>query len=191
MTVLAAVLLVGACSERPSTPRSQAVADPSRVALVEASTIVDSPPASDAGPSVGPGSAAEAVSAAPPPHRPGAPTPEAAAPAPPAARASGLPLAVTVVPSCVSPGELVEVHVTSGPRAGFVFAIAFADDQTHGAMGVGDADDAGAFIWRVVVAPGAPSGEARVLVAAKDGAGSAEQAHGRAPFDVAPHGGCP
>lgn len=146
------------------------------------------------------------------PADPGAPQPTAAgqAPAAPAApdagaspgapAASPRPLStgpqhnngvvrIELSAACVTPGSLLVVTLRTPPKAGLGMLVAYADNQTHGAMLTGESDANGVYVWRVPVDPSVPEGEAKVLVSAtgpnwsKDGGGSADK-----PFRVSRRG---
>lgn len=98
-------------------------------------------------------------------------------------------LSAVVMPSCISPGDAFEVRISSEARAGFALAVAYADDQAHGAMGFGDADDAGVFVWSLVAAADVPVGPATVLIGARpEGGGPATSI--KVPFSVVERVGC-
>lgn len=101
-----------------------------------------------------------------------------------------VPIDLTVTPSCVAVGQTVAAHIATVPDAELTLAVGYADGKPHGQMGFARADDAGEHVWRWVIGPDVPPGEATVLVMSVTPEGDAADTE-RAPFTVAPSGGCP
>lgn len=104
--------------------------------------------------------------------------------------AKGFPLSLDVDPACVARGTAGVARVRTRPGAQLGFVVAFeADPEARGPFGFGEADPTGRYAWTFVIASDAPSGPARVLVAAGDwqrgGGGTA-----RREFRVADAGAC-
>ena len=104
-----------------------------------------------------------------------------------------LPVVATARPGCVSPGGVVEVAISTAAGATLGLAASYADHDSHGAMGFGEAASDGSYVWSIVVPANVPAGEAMAVVGAElatDGA-ARRVGHGLAPFTVASAGGCP
>lgn len=92
--------------------------------------------------------------------------------------------------TCVKPGDLLVITFRTPPKAGLGMVIGYSDNQAHGAMLTGESDANGVYVWRVVVEPTVPEGDAKVLVSStgpnfeREGGGTAD-----AVFRVA-RGGC-
>lgn len=92
--------------------------------------------------------------------------------------------------TCVKPGDLLVITFRTPPKAGLGMIIGYSDNQAHGAMLTGESDANGVYVWRVVVEPTVPDGDAKVLVTStgpdweSEGGGTAD-----AVFRVA-RGGC-
>lgn len=92
--------------------------------------------------------------------------------------------------TCVKPGDLLVITFRTPPKAGLGMIIGYSDNQAHGAMLTGESDANGVYVWRVVVEPTVPDGDAKVLVTStgpnweREGGGTAD-----AVFRVA-RGGC-
>jgi hypothetical protein len=105
----------------------------------------------------------------------------------PAVARGTLPLHVEVKPSCARRGSSLAVRITTVANAALGLAIGYSDNQPHGAMQISDADGAGSFVWKVLVAPDSPEGRASVLVSSSNGKESAAQ---QIVFAVAGAKGC-
>lgn len=126
----------------------------------------------------GPGQAAAPPTSLPPVTQSGSP---------------GFPLRVTITPPCVTPGATLQLLVETRPHSSIAAAVAYSDNQAHGAMQVAKAASDGSWRWNVVVSPKAPQGPARALISAQDRAASSnddgastngEGAKGTFPFEV-------
>lgn len=75
------------------------------------------------------------------------------------------PLEVTVDPNdCATVGTPVSVLVETTPNADVTLAMAYSDANSHGNAITGTAGPEGRFPWEFAVSPGAPEGQARLLV---------------------------
>lgn len=200
VAVSAIALLASGCGAKPVRPGELASASPaSGPASASASSLPGAAGRADgqtSSPPSPPVSASESATPAPGEvatggtNRASAPTPSSApGGADQAAQNSPAAVEVTVVPACVRPGSTFEVRMTSQARARLSMIIGYADNQPYGAMGFGDADAQGVFVWSVVAPAEVPSGQAKVLVGvqAEDGADSGSAVE---PFEVAPSGTC-
>lgn len=174
------MLLASGCGENPVRPGGLASASPTSGPAPSAPPAPEATTAAPAGEVAANGTRKDSAA-----------SPSAGGPnsADPAETASPAALEVTVVPACVRPGSAFEVRMISPPRARLSMIIGYSDDQPHGAMGFGDADAQGLFVWSVVAPADVPPGQAKVLVGmqAEDGGDSGSAA---VPFEVARSRGC-
>lgn len=102
-----------------------------------------------------------------------------------------LPLKVTILPECASPGMSMTATTKTAPGAAITFAVAFPDGQTYGNWGTARADPAtGTFVYAWAIPPTAALGEGHYLVGVTEETIRKSNA-GSWPFRVAPRGGCP
>ena len=115
------------------------------------------------------------------------------APARRPAERGDLPLDGSLSAACAERGDTLTVTVRTRPNASIAGVVEYVDEQAHGAMTVGNADGSGRFVWRFVVTPDAPLGDATAWISAQDrspgpdeysGSTNGEQAAGEYPFEV-------
>lgn len=86
----------------------------------------------------------------------------------------------SVEPNCLARPGAVQAIIESAPFADVAYGAAFADGQSHGQYGIGQADAAGRFVWNIAVPADAAPGLLRLTVGAasvehdEGGEGSAE-----------------
>jgi hypothetical protein len=73
---------------------------------------------------------------------------------------------VSVEPMCVSMGESVAATIAAAPQSHLTLFVSYADGRPHGQMAFASANSNGIYVWRWVVAPTVPPGEALVFAAA-------------------------
>lgn len=192
---VAAMILGSSCAPEGRSPDRPSAARPA-VAVTVASAAPEAAVAAPIEASPGtvelPKAAAEQAS-----QSAAAPAPSEAAAATgsveePEAVATSLEVAATTSPTCVLVGGAVEVAIVTEPGATLGLAAMYADHDAHGAMGFGEADAGGRYVWRLVVPADAPSGQAVAVIGAdRTGPdGTRRTGHVLAPFTVAEVAGC-
>lgn len=75
---------------------------------------------------------------------------------------------------CVLRGQTLTVSISAPSDSVMAMVIGYSDGRAHTAMGTAHADARGEYVWRVVVEPTVPPGEATALVQATGPRGSRE-----------------
>lgn len=73
---------------------------------------------------------------------------------------------VAVEPACVRPGDAVSATITTDPGMHLTLVVSYADGNPHGQFAFAEAGADGSYVWRWVVTPTVPPGEALAYVAA-------------------------
>jgi hypothetical protein len=94
-------------------------------------------------------------------------------------RNGNFPFALTITPRCVTRADELVVDLRTRGYASIAAALAFSDDQPHGAYTVTTAEPDGHWKWVVKMPPEAPYGPGKVLISAQDRSADSNEHGGR------------